>query len=72
MAQVFRNHDSAQERAILFKGLNPNADYQIEFVDAATQFRADGSRLMSQGLIVSLPKPFSSEILRLARVSDGS
>jgi hypothetical protein len=65
MAQVFRNHDPRAEYTVVFQGLNPGAHYDVQWADAGRRTGATGRDLMSAGVKVELPKPFSSEIIRL-------
>jgi hypothetical protein len=71
MAQVFRNHDPRSEHTVVFRGLDPGADYDVRWVDADRSACAKGCDLMTAGVKVVLPQPFSSEIIRLeARSAD--
>ncbi len=65
MAQVFRNHDARTEQTIVLRGLEPDREFEVEWVDAGRRTSATGRELMSAGVVVALAKPFSAEILRL-------
>lgn len=67
MAQVFRNHDPRPELAIRLRGLEPAVTYAVRRVDAGTETRVGGAALMSEGIAVRLPAPFSAEVLRVRR-----
>lgn len=70
MAQVFRNHDPRTAMPIRLRGLEADATYRIEQVDAGTSTQASGAALMTEGVAVTLPTPFSAETLRIAREGD--
>jgi hypothetical protein len=65
MAQVFRNHHPRSEMPIHFQGLDANTTYDVTFVDAGKTSRLTGWDLETSGLTVTLPTPFTCEILRL-------
>jgi alpha-galactosidase len=67
VAQVFRNHDPRPELPIRLRGIEPEGTYRVLLVDAGTETQSSGARLMSEGVTVQLPTPFSAEILRIAR-----
>ena len=68
MAQVFRNHDPRIALPIRFRGLEAEATYSIQQVDGGSTTHASGAVLMTEGLTVSLPKPFSVETLRVCHL----
>ena len=72
MAQVFRNHDPRSELVIRLRGLDPEATYIVHLVDAGTETRAGGAALMSEGVVVRLPEPFTADILRVRRTGGGA
>ncbi len=65
MAQVFRNHDREKDKKIFLRGLDPDLEYNLVYVDAGLEFCRFGSELMEKGILVRLSKPFSSEIIRV-------
>lgn len=64
MAQVFRNHDPAEEYMIILRGLDPGALYDVEYVSSVC-CKANGRELMTSGILLRLSTPFSSEIIRV-------
>jgi alpha-galactosidase len=65
MAQVFRNHDARDRISVRLRGIPLDGRYSVELVDSHTTTRADGRSLVEQGLEVTLPRPFTVEILRV-------
>jgi hypothetical protein len=70
MTQVFRNNDGREELPVRFRGLEPAATFKVEREDAGSTMRASGSALMDVGVVVRVPRPFGSEVVRLTREQD--
>jgi alpha-galactosidase len=69
IVQAFRRGESPYETARLkLRGLEADATYRLKDFDQAQATTARGKDLMESGLLVSLPRPRSSCILRYERV----
>ncbi len=68
MAQVFRNHNPADQWPVIFQGLQNTAAYLVSLVDAERTQRISGEELMTRGITVHLEKPFTCEIIRVEKV----
>ena len=67
MAQVFRNHDPAADRQIIFRGLEPEAAYAVAG-EGTPEKTLKGGELMTSGITVRLDKPFSVSRVLLSRL----
>ena len=64
---VYRAMGDTPSKVIYPRGLQSDAWYLIECVDAQQQWRRRGSDIMRYGIAVALPE-FAAEILTLARI----
>ena len=70
---LFAFHGSSTDEpthAFILQGLKAGRMYQLKFQDQSSQDRTvSGSELMSQGVLVSLPVAYSSELVFLEAIS---
>jgi len=69
---VFRPASSESMQVVMLKGLDSKATYSLSSEDGSIEpHRASGEHLMGSGLAITLPQPFSSEIVFLRDASVG-
>ncbi len=72
IVQVFRRGESPYETARLkLRGLDPAAIYRLQSFDGRPSVEHGGAELMEHGLLIDLPQPRSSGIIRYARREGG-
>jgi hypothetical protein len=63
---IFRPGNPESRQVVKLKGLDPEAKYGLSCEDGSIQPRqASGADLMATGLMITLPQPFSSDIIFL-------
>jgi hypothetical protein len=69
---IFRPDNPENRQVVKLKGLNPKAKYWLWGEDSSVALQqASGDELMQQGLVVTLPQTFSSDIIFLREASLG-
>jgi len=64
---VFRPDSATSRKTVRLRGLSAKFTYRVRFQDSGREFTTTGSKLMRDGISVSLPKRFGSEIVRFIR-----
>ncbi len=64
---AFRNGTPEAARPLRLRGLDPDADYRVEMVEANESRVIRGSQMLSAGLTVPIPQANQSEIVLLTR-----
>ncbi len=64
-AVITRAGDGSAEFTFRPLGLNPNQRYRVWFEIGTTVFSMPGTQLMTDGVSISLPTPYSSEIVHI-------
>jgi alpha-galactosidase len=70
IAIVTRENAADDVYPLVFRGLVPAQLYQVRFETAAARYLMTGTQLMTRGVDVSLPAPFSAEIVYLDPVNE--
>jgi alpha-galactosidase len=66
---VFRNKHPEASKYVPLKGLREDTTYRIGWADGRRSMNLSGRQLSTQGLLVELPQPGTSEVLLVSRKS---